>query len=143
MSVPSYNNITGTCGFEKTDIKNGDVIVVETPNRPYFYPPNFQCTWQISSANSEGSFAIQFLVFGIQLDTDVFTIGTGNRVESKAFDFVLSSWMPPNVVAVIEEEELWMLFKSDWAKSGPGFELLIERIEETGMTIVVLLKLYI
>ena len=124
--------MAGTCGFEKTDIKTGKIIDLKSPNRPYYYPPNFQCTWRISSANQVGSFAIQFLVFGIQFDTDVFTIGTRNRIESKSFDFIVSAWMPPNVIAVIEEEELWTEFKSDWAKSGPGFELLIKRIKETG-----------
>lgn len=132
FSLYFLTNITGKCGFERTNIKNGDVIDIKSPNYPYFYPPNFQCTWKVSAIKREGSFAIQFLIFDTQPETDIFTIEKGNSIRSEPVIFTLSSWMPPNVVAIIEEEELWITFKSDWAKSGRGFELRIERLPNTG-----------
>ena len=128
------NDMTGICGFERTNIKNRDVLEIKSPNRPYFYPPNFQCTWKLSAIKRGGSFAFQFLIFDTQPETDIFTIEKRNPIGSATVIFTLSSWMPSNVVAIIEEEELWMEFQSDWAKSGHGFEIRIERLEGTGRT---------
>ena len=83
--------------------------------------------------NVAGSFVIRFLVFDTEPDTDILTIGSGNVITPELVFLTFSSWIPSNVAAVIGEQMIWMEFKSDFAKSGRGFQLRIERIiEDTG-----------
>ena len=125
---------TGVCGFENTDIKIGDIIKVRSPNYPYFYPSNFVCTWQLSAAQSGGSFAIKFITFDIEPNTDILTIGQADTNTPRLAFLTFSSWMPSNVAAVIGEQMIWIEFKSDFVRSGQGFELQVERIKDTGKT---------
>ena len=115
------------------NVTTGDVFEISTPNYPYFYPDNTECTWQFVSSTNAGSYAIHFLAFHTQQEHDYLTIGKGDIIELP--ENVLqhfSAVVPSHVVAVIEEPAIWLLFQSDIIRSFPGFSLMIERISDEG-----------
>ena len=114
-------------------METGDEVDIKSPNRPYYYPSNFQCTWQLSAVDKKGSFAIHFKIFNTKSESDHLTIGRGIAVTEESIVGKFFSWISSNFVAVTGEQDIWMIFQSDFARSGDGFELYVERIGNTGM----------
>ena len=83
--------------------------------------------WHFVEAEGS-SFVIEFLTFDTQRGTDILTVeGENNNVYHN-----FSSYVSPNVVAVVEESALWLTFRSDIAITGSGFELQVARVFEAG-----------
>lgn len=118
------------------------MIHISSPNRPYYYPSELNCIWKFSAHDDPGSFVIHFLTFDTELTNDPLALGRGNFVTADTVIRTFSSWIPPHFVAVVEEPILWMTFTSDFAKSGRGFEIQIDRIKENGRLYIIYIILY-
>ncbi len=119
-----------------TAVVVGDSFNITTPNYPYFYPRNIECTWTFTSLESGGSFAIHFLEFDTQRENDPVTIGKGEVVSYDNALYQLTGTVPSHVVLVMEVPAMWVIFQSDIIGTFTGMNLVIERIEETGRCIV-------
>ena len=120
------------CGFNLTNVEHSDSIEALSPNHPYFYPTRLECTWVFTAEDRFGSYVIHFLTFDMQPRYDTLTIGTGILPSSETTIKTLSAFIPSNVVAVIEENDIWLHFKSDFTRSRSGFHLKIERLNVSG-----------
>ena len=115
------------CGSSWQLVHPDAPIRIATLNHPYHYPNNIVCVWHFVEAEGS-SFVIEFLTFDTQRGTDILTVeGENNNVYHN-----FSSYVSPNVVAVVEESALWLTFRSDIAITGSGFELQVARVFEAG-----------
>ena len=122
------------------NVTTGNIFEISTPQYPYFYPHNIECTWQFvsSSMNTAGSYAIHFLEFHTHEHDDLI-IGKGLARMSSANDVLQTfpALVPSHVVVVIEQPAIWLMFQSNVAISFTGFSLMIERNQDTGECTVV------
>ncbi|XP_072046372.1 low-density lipoprotein receptor-related protein 3-like [Amphiura filiformis] len=118
------------CGNTWVNIsQHEDAIKLESPNFPLFYPDSTDCVWNVQSSE-RGSFAIHFLKFDTEPETDLLFFGRGPKKTSDSVLYQVSSFVPSHIVAVIEETQLWILFHSNYGVASSGFQLQIERINE-------------
>ncbi len=75
------------------------------------------------------SFVIHFLVFDTQPQKDILTI---NKSDSDLLLLELSSWLPSDLVVIIEEPVISMMFMTDITTASTGFLLEIERLDSYG-----------
>ena len=103
-----------------------------SPNYPYYYPPSIKCVWHLTS-NQGLSYVIKFQNFDTEPDADVFNIGSrGYELAESVIIWQFSSSVPSHVVAVVQQMDLWLQFVSDVSSTRGGFQLAIERINDSG-----------
>ena len=119
------------CGANWRNISLGNTITLTSPNFPLYYPPDVQCIWHLKSINGL-SFAIKFLNFDTEPETDVLTLGKGEDIIADSTMISFSSLIPAQVVAVLETSAMWLTFDSNIVGTKSGFELQIERIPNSG-----------
>lgn len=118
--------------MENTEVVVGESFNITTPNYPYFYPNNIDCTWTFVAFQPIGSYAIHFLEFDTQREYDILSIGKGDIGTVDNVMYQLSGVLPSHVVLVIEESTVWLTFHSDIIGTFTGMNLVIERISNTG-----------
>ena len=123
------------CEFEmiRMNMVNGDSLNITSPNYPYYYQNNLDCTWIFSAKEETGSFSIHFLTFDLQPKYDKLFIGRGDISSLEERLHTFSSLLPSNFVVIIEETAIWIKFTSDFTRASGGFQLQIERVREAGM----------
>ena len=69
----------------------------------------------------------------MKLDADVLTVGSrGYELTESVIIWQFSSAIPSHVVAVVQQMDLWLQFVSDVSGTRGGFQLAIERINDSG-----------
>ncbi|XP_072046375.1 tolloid-like protein 2 [Amphiura filiformis] len=131
MLIDELLAISSVCGTEMTDVAVGESFNITTPNYPYFYPDNIDCTWTFVAIESAGSFAIHFLEFDTQQEYDPLSIGKSDMVSYDNTIYQFSGVVPSHVVLVIEERAVWLTFHSDIIGTFTGIDLVIERIQNS------------
>ncbi|XP_072037654.1 low-density lipoprotein receptor-related protein 12-like [Amphiura filiformis] len=119
-----------SCGAERVNLYNGDVMYLTTPNYPDIHPHNLICTWYIhSSLNISGSFFGRFIDFDLDEFDDYLYIGLGDEVSPNTTVIRLNWHHAPNSFS-ISDDVMWVQFVSNELEAYSGFFMRLERIPD-------------
>ena len=127
------------CGIlpDFIELPIGTSTTISTPDYPFNYPDNTDCTWIINGA-ANGSYTdtpiyiLEFQYFNTEEDYDFFSVGKG---DVPGEDKVMYLSGEVTIVSLfVEGPMMWIRFTADDYSSRIGFEIQISSETETGET---------
>ena len=118
------------------NVSNSEAIHIASPGYPDFYPSDVRCEWILHSDDQSGSYLITFIDFiiseteaysDLQASEDYFAIGKGRHVSIDTQVIRLSKFVAIGSTIVLEENEIWMEFFSDFLFHNRGFLISVRR----------------
>ncbi|XP_070571260.1 CUB domain-containing protein 2-like [Ptychodera flava] len=110
---------TDECKYEYK-LNQADEITITSPNYPYNYHENIECTWIITTNTVWGRIGLFFNSFDTELYYDTVSFGSGTT-PNYDIGFHHGDDIPENYTTT--GGEVWIAFDSDYSVVGKGFQL--------------------
>ena len=107
--------------YEWINITEYEAVNITSPNYPLNYPNSIQCTWRITTCHN-CSISFQIPKFDVEYPHDTLVLKKG-----------LQTWKTNSFgkgdLYISYDEDLWLVFESDYSVSFTGFVLHIAHVE--------------
>ena len=132
-----FSSSSEYCPNTTLTLQTDEVVTMNSPFYPSFYPDNADCFWSITSEQPRGYITLSFLAFGLHPLEDFLTVGVGSSVDKIGAEstviFRLSGSAAPRIVTVNASEGLWLRLTTNWnGQITNGFSLELQWSEKYG-----------
>ena len=120
-----------TACLEHFNIVSDSVVNISSPEYPNFYPDNLRCSWFVTSNKTNNvSVEITFHQFLTFSGSDWLTIRRGNETVLSDEIVRFNSFITPGTSIFVDEEEIWIEFRSSGIFRHVGLHLSISVTSE-------------